>query len=74
MTSPGLPLPTWGELARIDYQPWDRDHLSIGTAELDIAAAVSTILTAAKPLLASSGGPQRRSAHPVAPSDEVIAR
>ena len=44
---PGLPLPTWQELAQISYAPWDRDRLTIDTADLALDEAVDAILVAA---------------------------
>ncbi|MFD4526809.1 AAA family ATPase [Streptomyces sp. NPDC058470] len=29
---PGLPLPDWGQIARIAYQPWDGGQLTVDTA------------------------------------------
>jgi predicted kinase len=32
----GLVLPTWDDVARRDYEPWDRDHIVIDTASRSI--------------------------------------
>ena len=71
---PGLPLPTWPELERIDYQPWNRDHLSLDTAAMSPAEAVTAILGATQPLLARRGVAQQNSAHPAVLGDEIRAR
>ncbi len=47
---PGLTLPTWPELRRSDYRPWDRDILRIDTVELSPDVAVGRILAAARAL------------------------
>jgi predicted kinase len=39
----GLKLPTWEEVIGRDYQPWDRKHLVIDTADRTVAQNVDTI-------------------------------
>ena len=43
---PGLIVPDWVEVVGRDYHPWDRDHLTIDTASLSIAACVDRALAA----------------------------
>jgi predicted kinase len=38
---PGLTLPTWADISRREYEPWDRDHLVIDTARRDVAGCVA---------------------------------
>lgn len=60
---PGLPLPTWQDIERIDFAQWNRDHLSIDTAEVSLGEAVTTILAAARSIL-----PEGTSLHSSSPS------
>ena len=43
---PGLVTPTWADVARRDYHPWDRDHLIIDTADRRLEACVAEVLAA----------------------------
>ena len=45
---PGLRLPDWGAVLKREYEPWDREHLVLDTAELSIAEAVELTLRAVK--------------------------
>jgi predicted kinase len=45
----GLKLPTWNDVIRRDYQPWDRPHAVLDTARRTVEDAVSELL--ATPLL-----------------------
>jgi predicted kinase len=40
---PGHALPSWDEVLRRDYQPWNRARVVIDTAAMDIEAAVKEI-------------------------------
>ena len=40
---PGLALPSWGTVIGDDYQPWDREHLTIDTARRSVEACVARI-------------------------------
>ena len=42
----GLALPDWQAVIQRDYHPWDRDHLTIDTAENSVNTAVNFILGA----------------------------
>lgn len=44
---PGLDKPTWQAIQRRDYDEWDRDHLVIDTATVDVAAATRLVRAAA---------------------------
>ncbi len=44
----GHRLPTWSEVVRRDYHPWDTDRLVIDTAQLNLEQSVRTILAAVK--------------------------
>ena len=39
----GLALPNWKEVIERDYEPWDRDHLTIDTAGRSVAECVALI-------------------------------
>lgn len=41
---PGLALPNWAAVVGRDYHPWDRNHWTIDTAALSIAACVEQAL------------------------------
>jgi predicted kinase len=41
---PGLNLPDWPAVIGRDYQPWDRDHLTIDTAGCSVAACIALVL------------------------------
>jgi predicted kinase len=43
---PGLILPDWEAVIGRDYHAWDRDHVTIDTAERDVAACVTLIRAA----------------------------
>ena len=43
---PGLVLPDWPAVIGRDYHPWDRERLTIDTAERDVAACVALVLAA----------------------------
>jgi predicted kinase len=45
---PGLKLPEWAAVRERDYHPWDRDHLTIDTATVDVEACVHLVLEALK--------------------------
>ncbi|MPY90698.1 MAG: AAA family ATPase [Luteitalea sp.] len=40
----GHRLPTWQEVTERDYRAWDREHLVVDTAHLDVEQSVRTIL------------------------------
>jgi predicted kinase len=40
---PDLPLPSWEKIQAREYEPWDRDHLVVDTAVVDVNSAVATI-------------------------------
>jgi predicted kinase len=40
---PDLPLPSWEKIQAREYEPWDRDHLVVDTAAVDVNSAVATI-------------------------------
>jgi predicted kinase len=39
----GHTLPTWSEVVARDYRPWDRDHLVVDTARMDVDESVRAI-------------------------------
>ena len=39
----GLRRPTWGDVMTREYEPWQRDHITIDTAETSVAESVATI-------------------------------
>lgn len=41
---PGLQLPTWAEVTKREYHPWNRGHLVVDSAELSIEQSVDFIL------------------------------
>jgi len=43
---PGLIRPDWQTVMGHDYQPWDREHLTIDTANTSVAASVKIVLAA----------------------------
>lgn len=43
---PGLVPPNWQAVISRDYEPWDRDHLTIDTAECSIADCTKRVLAA----------------------------
>jgi predicted kinase len=43
---PGLILPDWQMVMGRDYQPWDRDHVTIDTANRSVAACVDVVIAA----------------------------
>ena len=43
---PGLIPPRWETVVRHDYHPWHRDHLTVDTAERNIAECVGQIIAA----------------------------
>lgn len=43
---PGLVLPDWRAVIERNYEPWDRDHLTIDTARSSIEASVARVLDA----------------------------
>ncbi len=43
---PGLILPDWRAVTAREYHPWDRDHLTIDTAQQTISESIEIILTA----------------------------
>ena len=40
----GLVLPDWQSVARREYQPWNREHMVLDTAKLQIEEAVDAVL------------------------------
>jgi predicted kinase len=40
---PGLQLPNWDDVVSREYQPWDRDHLTIDTAGRTVEQCVSQL-------------------------------
>jgi predicted kinase len=42
----GLRLPTWQEVVSREYEPWERDHIVIDTANRSVAANVEELLKA----------------------------
>jgi hypothetical protein len=43
---PGLTLPTWADISRREYEPWDRDRLVIDTARRSVAECVALLRSA----------------------------
>jgi len=43
---PGLILPTWADISRREYEPWDRDRLVIDTARHSVAECVAQLRSA----------------------------
>ena len=43
---PGLILPDWEAVIGRDYRPWDRDHVTVDTAEHGVAVCVELIRAA----------------------------
>jgi predicted kinase len=43
---PGLKLPSWEQVMAREYEPWDRDHLMIDTADRQISACVEEVIAA----------------------------
>jgi predicted kinase len=43
VTVPGLRLPTWADVLAREYEPWNREHLVIDTAQKSIAACANEI-------------------------------
>jgi predicted kinase len=41
---PALGLPTWQDVIDRDYHPWDREHVTIDTADRSVEACVELIL------------------------------
>ena len=41
-----LPLPTWSDITRREYQPWDRHRLVIDTAQSSIAECLAQLRSA----------------------------
>lgn len=41
---PGLVLPDWQSVRKRTYEPWDREHLVLDTAKLQVGDAVKAIL------------------------------
>jgi predicted kinase len=41
---PGLTLPDWASVTGHDYHLWDRDHLTIDTAGVSVAACVGRVV------------------------------
>jgi hypothetical protein len=41
---PGQPLQTWHDLVKIEYAPWNRDHLSVDTAMMSLDEAINVAL------------------------------
>lgn len=41
-----LPLPTWSDIARRQYEPWDRDRLVLDTARRSVAECVAQLRSA----------------------------
>src|SRR5262245_9071640 len=39
----GLRRPTWADVVAREYEPWQRDHITIDTAETSVAESVATI-------------------------------
>jgi predicted kinase len=39
----GLDLPSWNQVLEREYEPWDREHLVIDTAELSVEESVAKI-------------------------------
>jgi predicted kinase len=46
---PGLALPTWADISRREYEPWDRDRLVIDTARRSVAECVEQLRSAIAP-------------------------
>lgn len=44
----GLSLPSWQAVQERDYHPWDRDHLTIDTSDLDLDSSVGAVLAVLK--------------------------
>ena len=44
----GHRLPTWQEVTERDYQPWDRDRLSVDTARSSVDACAAAIVSASR--------------------------
>ncbi|MFP5022426.1 AAA family ATPase [Pseudonocardia phyllosphaerae] len=40
---PGLRLPTWADVQRREYEPWDQEHLVLDTAHLDAAGCARAV-------------------------------
>ena len=47
---PGLVLPDWQGVITREYDLWDREHIVLDAAELEVEEAVSEILNACEPL------------------------
>jgi predicted kinase len=45
---PGFVLPDWQAVTAREYHSWDRDHLTIDTAQQTVADCVETVLSAWK--------------------------
>ncbi|MEV6823399.1 AAA family ATPase [Amycolatopsis sp. NPDC051102] len=58
---PGLRLPTWQEVVAREYEPWDRERLTIDTASVGATRSVEVILAALR-LHGFSGSSVRRAA------------
>lgn len=43
---PDLILPTWSDISRREYEPWDREHLIVDTARRGIAGCVTQVRSA----------------------------
>lgn len=41
---PGLVLPSWEAVLRLDYEPWDRPHLVVDSAASSHSEAVAAVL------------------------------
>ncbi|GAA2210627.1 AAA family ATPase [Nonomuraea monospora] len=48
---PGLRLPEWREVVEREYEPWDRDHITVDTAGRTPQASFETLIAHLKPHL-----------------------
>ena len=52
----GLKLPSWADVVAREYEPWDREHVVIDTAERSVEESVLTLLESVEWLRASQNG------------------
>jgi hypothetical protein len=43
---PGLTLPTWEKVISREYEPWQREHIILDTAERSVAECVAELRAA----------------------------
>jgi hypothetical protein len=45
---PNLVQPTWQQIVDREYEPWERPHVVLDTADTPVAAAVAQLCAAAR--------------------------